>query len=203
MLYFTQDIFVRKRNAKYCSYTLNIALCISLSPIITLQHFLHSKTHTQHPYFYSLQKSARLNQQFTELWHSIIFKFCLQNGVFELQSDSKIFTQPFKCEPELVQHLFKSLLMQKQAVKTNNGIKVLTVSSAKGAQIMIEKMKTLFMEDIYLESEIRDVFKGTVIQNAPEEIINSIYQQLEREKQITVIKAEDGSIEGIKVHLTQ
>ncbi|CAL6060856.1 ESCRT-II_complex subunit-containing protein [Hexamita inflata] len=93
--------------------------------------------------------------------------------------------------------------MQKQAVKTENGIKVLSVSSAKGAQILIEKMKTLFMEDIYLESEIREVFKGTVVQNAPEEIIGAIYQQLEREKQITVIKAEDGSIEGIKVHLTQ
>ena len=161
------------------------------------------------PPFYCLQPGHKLRQQYVDQWVALIVAQCLRSRQFEVTRDDPIFTNKAierTADPELVSVIFERMVQQQQAVYKDgkNAIVVQPISQAKCSQIIQDQLRRNYLDDdVFTIDEIVETLRGTALDGMPLEALVKGLEQLEREKQVELIRAERLEDMGVKVHLLQ
>lgn len=161
------------------------------------------------PPFYCLQPGRKLRQQYVDQWVALIVAQCLRSRQFEVAQDDPIFTNKAikrTADPELVSEIFERMVQQQQAVYKDgkNAIVVQAISQAKCSQIIQDQLRRNYLDDdVFTIDEIVETLRGTALDGMPLEALVKGLEQLEREKQVELIRAERLEDMGVKVHLLQ
>ena len=159
------------------------------------------------PPFYSLQPGRKLRQQYIDEWVSLVVAQCLRSRKYEVAQTDPIFTNKAiarTADPELVSEIFERMVQQQQATYKDGkkAIVVQPISQAKCSQIIQDQLRRNYLDnDVFTIDEIIETLQGTALDGMPLEALVKGLEELEREKQVELIRAERLEDLGVKVHL--